>query len=40
LVRQAEQQGVSLAELLESQSDGSDAGSIVDALLAMTRPPD
>jgi fumarate hydratase class II len=40
LVRQAEQQGVSLAELVESQSDGSEAGSIVDALLAMTRPSD
>ena len=39
LVRQAEEQSVSLAELIEAQGDGSDAGSIADALLAMTRPP-
>ncbi len=38
LVRQAEEQGVSLAELIEAQGDGSDSGSIADALLAMTRP--
>ena len=38
LVRQAEEQGVSLAELIEAKGDGSDSGSIADALLAMTRP--
>ena len=38
LVHQAEEQGVSLAELIEAQSDRSDSGSIADALLAMTRP--
>ena len=38
LVHQAEEQGVSLAELIEAQGDGSETGSIADALLAMTRP--
>jgi fumarate hydratase, class II len=37
LVHQAEDQGVSLAELLEQQGDGQST-DIVDALLAMTRP--
>jgi fumarate hydratase class II len=40
LVRQAEEQGVSLAELIELQDDGSNPTSILDALLAMTRPHD
>jgi len=38
LVRQAEEQGVPLAELIEAQGDESDSGSIADALLDMTRP--
>ncbi len=37
LVRQAEDQGISLAELIEAQGDAPDSGSAVDALLAMTR---
>jgi fumarate hydratase class II len=36
LVRQAQDQGISLAELIEQQGDGTT--SITDALLAMTRP--
>ncbi len=38
LVHQAEQQGVSIAELIEAQDVGGTATSVVDALLAMARP--
>ncbi len=38
LVHQAEEQGISLAELLEQHDSGGTATSITDALLAMTRP--
>jgi fumarate hydratase, class II len=38
LVHQAEEQGISLAELLEKQDPGKSSASITDALLAMTRP--
>jgi fumarate hydratase class II len=38
LVHQAEEQGVSLAELIEQQDVGT--SSVGDALLAMTRPAD
>ena len=40
LVRQAEQQGVSLAELLEKQQGAGPAASVVGALLSMARPHD
>ena len=40
LVHQAEEQGVSLAELLEQHRDGTRLASIADELLAMTRPHD
>ena len=40
LVHQAEEQGVSLAELLERQDTDASPTSITDALLAMTRPND
>ena len=40
LVHQAEEQGISLAELLEQQDTGESPTSITDALLAMARPND
>ena len=38
LVHQADEQGISLAELLEQQDDGESPMSLTDALLAMARP--
>ena len=40
LVHQAEEEGISLAELIEQHDAGASHTSIVDALLAMTRPHD
>ena len=40
LVHQAEEQGISLAELLEQQDAGKSPTSVTDALLAMARPND
>ncbi len=40
LVHQAEEQGISLAELLDQQDNGEAPTSITDALLAMARPHD
>ena len=40
LVHRAEEQGISLAELLKQQDTGESSTSITDALLAMARPND
>jgi fumarate hydratase class II len=40
LVRQAEEKGVSLAELIDAHDGGTGSSQRVDALLAMARPYD